>query len=146
MNFLRALIAPSSQKISNVSVCLIRVGIGILTIGHGIPKIMGGFETWNYLGTFVHPLGIYFLPVMWGFFGACTEFFGGIALTLGFMTRLASLALALMMFVATIWHIYKGDGFQQYSFPLSLLVIFVAFMIMGGGAYSLDARIANRKS
>lgn len=115
-----------------------RIGIGLLTVIHGIPKIKGGVDTWKSLGSAVNPLGIYFLPIIWGFLAACAEFFGGIALILGLGTRLASLALAIMMFVAAVWHIERGDKFTVYSFALSLMVVFLTWVIIGGGPFSLD--------
>ena len=144
--FLYRLLKPASSQSTQYALCIMRIGIGLLTIGHGIPKIMGGTVMWQELGTFVNPLGIYFLPIMWGFFGACTEFLGGIAFTLGLGTRIASICLSGMMLIATIWHVHRGDPYNLYSFPLSLIVVFVAFIIMGGGAYSIDGYLASKKS
>lgn len=133
------LLAPASPAVISFALVMLRVSVGILTIGHGYPKIMGGMTTWAQLGTFVQPLGIYFWPVMWGFLGAVTEFFGGIALTIGFDTRMSSLMLVLMMIVATVWHIDRGDGYNLYSFPLTLIFVYLAFFLMGGGAFSVDS-------
>ena len=133
------LLAPASPAVINLTLAMLRIALGILTIGHGYPKIMGGMQMWAQLGTFVQPLGIYFWPVMWGFLGACIEFFGGVALVVGLDTRMASLALVFMMIVATAWHIDRGDGFQLYSFPLTLIFVYFAFFIMGGGSFSIDS-------
>jgi putative oxidoreductase len=143
-NFFYYLTEPAAADTIQKTLCFMRVGIGILTIGHGIPKIMGGIETWRSLGSFVNPLGIYFLPVMWGFLGACTEFFGGIALTFGLATRLASACLIVMMFVAVVWHLRRGDSYDIYSFPLSLIVIYAAFLIIGSGTFSLDYQLSGK--
>lgn len=143
--FLYYLIKPASYTTTNKALCILRIGIGILTLMHGVPKMLGGSDTWRHLGTFVNPLGIYFLPLMWGFIGACTEFFGGIALIFGFATRLASIFLTAMMFVATVWHIDRGDSFNVYSFPLSLMVLYAAYVIMGSDMYSLDAYLAKKQ-
>lgn len=115
-----------------------RVGIGILTIGHGIPKILGGLQTWNELGKFLLPLHITFWPTFWGFVAACVEFFGGIMLVAGFGTRIASFFLIQMMVVAFIWHLSRKDSFTIYSFPLSLIVVYLGFLIVGSGPISLD--------
>lgn len=93
---------------------------------------------WRELGTFVIPIGIHFLPLMWGFLGAVTEFFGGMMLVAGFGTRIASAALVFMMWLAFMWHINRGDSYGVYSFPLSLLIIYGAFFLISGGAFSLD--------
>lgn len=132
------LFQQSSIKLQEQAFCFLRISIGILTILHGLPKILGGVSEWEQLGTFVHPLGIYFWPVFWGLLGALTEFLGGFALVLGFGTRLASFALTIMMFVATVWHIDRGDIFNVYSFPLSLIFVYYYFVLVGSGKYSLD--------
>jgi putative oxidoreductase len=134
---------PSSWFVQLV-LCGLRMCIGILTVGHGLPKILGGIETWHQLGTFMVPLGIHFLPTVWGFAAACTEFFGGIALILGLKTRLVSALLTFMMFVATMWHLSNGDPYKAYSFPLTLIVIFITFMLIGGGPLSIDHCIHKR--
>lgn len=119
----------------------LRVGIGFLSVCHGMPKFMGGTEQWQQLGMAMNSLGIHFLPVMWGFAAAVTEFFGGIALTLGIGTRLVALLEALAMIVAFIMHFRKGDPFTVYSFALTLIIVFITFIIIGGGKYSLDHRL-----
>ncbi len=63
--FFYYLIKPASYATTNKALCILRIGIGILTLMHGAPKMLGGSDTWRHLGTFVNPLGIYFLPLMW---------------------------------------------------------------------------------
>jgi putative oxidoreductase len=137
--FISCLLKPTSQTNTERALCFLRISLGILTLFHGIPKIMGGFSEWAQLGTFVQPLGIYFWPTFWGLLGACTEFFGGISLILGLGTRIAAFALTIMMFVATSWHLHRGDIFNVYSFPLTLIFVYYSFVIIGGGMYSLDS-------
>jgi putative oxidoreductase len=143
-HLLTYLLKPASAEQAQIALCLLRVGTGILTIGHGIPKIMGGVPVWSSIGTMTGYLGIHFLPTMWGFLGACTEFFGGIALVLGLGTKIASLCLIFMMLVATAMHISVGDPFRVYSFPLSLIVVFLTLLI-GSDKYSLDYYLFFRK-
>jgi putative oxidoreductase len=131
--------APASPTIMHIALCCMRVSIGLLTIGHGIPKIMGGTATWQSIGAAISVIGIYFWPTFWGFLAACTEVFGGFALILGWGTRLASFLLASMMIIAFLMHWQKGDSFIVYSYPLSMFIIFINFMIIGGGALSIDA-------
>lgn len=140
--FLIGSVAPSTVYYMLI---FMRVAIGLLTIGHGLPKIVGGVEMWQMLGNMTAAVGIHFMPVMWGFLGACTEFFGGILLMIGFGTRIASAALTVMMIVATAWHIHRGDSFNIYSFPLSLIVVFIVFMVIGSGPYSIDSKLNKGK-
>ena len=115
-----------------------RIALGVLSIGHGWPKLMGGWSMWSGLGTAVNTIGIYFLPVAWGLAGACIEFFGGIALILGFYTRIACLFLIAMMVIATLWHLKRGDPFSAWSFPLTLIAVYAAMFVIGAGKMSLD--------
>jgi putative oxidoreductase len=138
IDFFSYIFGSASSQYVEMAIAFMRVGIGVLTIFHGVPKIMGGVAMWKELGAFMHPLGIYFLPIMWGFLGAATEFFGGIALVLGLGTRIASVCLVIMMIVAFAWHLDRGDSYQVYSFPLSLIVVFLAFIVIGDGMYSLQ--------
>lgn len=130
---------PSTQQLQYAFLCL-RVSIGLLTMLHGLPKMVSGPVGWHMLGViFMGPLGISVLPTFWGLLGAITEFFGGIALVFGCATRIASSALTIMMTVATLWHIHNLDTYAVYSFPLTLIVIFIFFAYVGGGMYSVDS-------
>ena len=74
------------------------------------------------------------------------EFFGGIAITLGLLTRLAALGIGATMVVA-ILTVHLKQGFFNpggVEFPLSLLASAIALVITGAGAYSIDAAIAKR--
>lgn len=134
-----------SERLVNISILLLRISIGILTIGHGLPKIIGGPTMWTNVGGAIGTIGIHFFPMIWGFIAACTEFFGGVALIFGFGTRIVTFFLSIMMLVAFNWHIYKGDSFNVYSFPLTVLCVFIFYFIIGGGKYSLDHYIFREK-
>ena len=122
----------------NLGLLIIRLGLGIIFMIHGYPKLIGGINSWQWLGSQMGLLGIHFFPVMWGFIAAAVEFFGGALLILGFGTRLISLLLSFMMLVAFLYHVNKGDAFTVYSHPLSLLVVFIGLVFAGAGTYSLD--------
>ena len=142
--YVSRILGQASPESVNFALLFMRVGLGILSIGHGYPKLIGGPASWQSVGSALGYLGIHFLPVMWGLIGACTEFFGGIALILGLSTRFASLLLTLMMIVAFVMHFKTGDPFQVYSFSLSLAVVFIGFLITGSGKYSLDSYLSGQ--
>jgi putative oxidoreductase len=138
---IRYVIEQASPIAVDYALLFMRVAIGILTLLHGLPK-MGGVSVWHSLGTtFMYPLGIHFWPTLWGFLGFLSEFGGGILLVLGLGTRVASVALIIMMIIATAWHINKGDSFNVYSLPLTLIVVYAVFMVIGSGPYSVDAHV-----
>ncbi len=75
------------------------------------------------------------------------EFFGGVALMLGLMTRPAAIVSAITMMVALFW-VHWGNGFfldtHGIEYALALLSANVALIFIGGGQYSLDALIKTK--
>jgi len=133
----------SRYRSQDIGLLIIRVGIGVLFLFHGYPKIAGGSQTWLWLGSQMKHLGITFGATFWGFAAACSEFFGGMALIVGLATRIAALLMGFVMFVALVFHVTKGDSFGHYAHPLSLLIVFIGLAIAGGGIYSLDYVLKN---
>jgi putative oxidoreductase len=85
-------------------------------------------------------------PSVLGPFVAFVEFFGGIAILLGLLTRLAALGIGATMVVA-ILTVHLKNGFfapTGIEFPLSLLGSAIALVIAGAGDFSLDALIGKR--
>ena len=122
----------------DLGLMIIRIGLGLIFIRHGYPKVFKGVAEWQWLGDQMANIGITFWPIMWGFMAACTEFFGGIGLVLGLGTRVCAFFLAFVMFVATIMHITKSDPWGYISHPLSLCVVFIGLMVAGGGYFAVD--------
>ena len=75
------------DKYRDIGLLILRVGIGIMFVLHGLPKLISGSETWTMLGGSMKALGLGFAPTAWGFMAALSEFAGGILLTLGFFFR-----------------------------------------------------------
>ncbi|MEM3154119.1 MAG: DoxX family membrane protein [Candidatus Woesearchaeota archaeon] len=111
---------------------LLRIGLGIIFIMHGWPKIknpMGMKETTGFLSPLV----------------AIAEFFGGLGILLGFLTQIAGLALFVNMLGALYFHKFKwndvfiGKEKFGYEYPFILAIVALALALLGAGAYSLDA-------
>lgn len=122
----------------NMGLLVLRIGIGIIFIVHGLPKLMGGVETWTQLGSTMSMVGISFAPAFWGFMAAAAEAIGGLFIILGLLHRPVALLLIGTMIVALIMHVSAGDPFAVYSNALKGLVVFTALAITGPGKYSLD--------
>ena len=74
------------------------------------------------------------------------EFFGGVFLIIGLMTRLSSLFLIITMAVA-ILYVHLQNGFftynNGYEYAMVLLFSSMTILIGGAGAFSLDKLIFN---
>ncbi len=130
-------------RFANFGLLFIRIGLGMSMALHGWPKIAGGPDKWEKIGSVMQSLGIDFMPGAWGFMAAFAEFGCGILLMAGLMFAPASAMLAVTMLVAVMMHIGLGDGFIAYSHPLELLIIFTGLIITGPGRFSIDNVIAN---
>ncbi len=118
----------------------IRLGLGVMFMLHGWPKLAGGAKAWAKLGKAMGHLGIDFAPTLWGFAGAISEFGGGILLALGLLFRPACTMLVATMAVAATMHISKGDGFIAASHAIEAGIVFLGLLLIGPGRFALDAR------
>jgi uncharacterized membrane protein YphA (DoxX/SURF4 family) len=83
---------------------------------------------------------------VWGFLAAASEFFGGLALVFGGLTRPAAFFLVCTMIVATVQHYGRGDGYSGGAFhSIEMGLVCLSLLIMGPGKYSLDEKRAARK-
>ena len=128
----------------DVAPLVLRLVAGIIFLVHGTPKLFGpqpgitGFTAW------LRSMSVPFA----GFFGIVVplvEFFGGIALILGFLTQPFAALLAIIMIVASVLKKTKmgksftGDG--GWELDAILAAVMIALVIAGAGAYALDARL-----
>ncbi len=134
------------KKIFDVIVLIFRLYVGYRFIPFGWEKLMAGQEKWLFLGQQMGNLGIHFAPIFWGLAAAFSEFFGGIALLIGFCTRLAGPLLTFTMLVATIMHIKNNDPWTIYSVPLAWMIGFIAVTLYGAGTYSVDHWLWKKKT
>lgn len=126
-----------TQSKPNLGLLILRLGLGIMFLIHGWPKIIGGIEEWTNLGGRMGTLGIDFAPALWGFMGAFSEFGGAILLITGILFTPACALMLLTMAIATQMHVSSGDSFQIFSHPLTLSTVFLGLMFIGPGEWTL---------
>ena len=126
------------SRYKDAGLLLLRIGLGIMFILHGLPKLSGGPEAWTRVGAAAKYVGLDFLPAFWGFMAAFSEVFGGIFLIIGFLFRPACLMLLATMAVAAVMHIGKGDGFNVASHAIEAGIVFLSLIFIGPGKYSID--------
>jgi putative oxidoreductase len=122
------------DRLQPLALLLLRVVVGVIMIAHGKGKIFGGLGKHM---AFVSSLG---LPHWLGVLSASTEFFGGILLIAGLLTRLVGVAFCIEMCVAIAKVHFKNGLTSQggYEYPLSLAAISFALIWFGAGPISLD--------
>jgi putative oxidoreductase len=137
------LFRKTSDSQINLGLAILRLVLGTIFIAHGGQKLfVYGLE--GVAGGFAQ-MGVPFASFMGPFIGF-VEFFGGIAIILGLVTRLAGLGLFSTMIGAMVL-VHLPSGFFAPSgieFPLALAATALALVITGAGAYSVDALIARR--
>ena len=124
----------------------LRLPLGIIFAAHGAQKLFGWFGGYGLEGTGQWMASIGLEPgVLMAALSGSAEFFGGLALILGLLTRPAALVLAATMVVA-IFSVHINNGLfmsnNGYEFGLALLAGTVSLLISGGGRASVDRIIA----
>ena len=126
-------------KYRDAGLLVLRLGLGIMFLLHGLPLLTGGPKMWAGLGSEMGHLGIHFYPVAWGFMAAVSEGIGGLLLVLGVFYRPTCLLLCFVMIVATTKHLSEGDSFMmKTSRPLELAFVFFGLAFVGPGRFSID--------
>lgn len=126
----------------------LRIPIGIILIAHGSQKLFGWFGGYGLEGTgqWMTSIGLtpsYLMALMAG----SSEFFGGLLLLLGLLTRPTALVLSFTMVIA-IFSVHIGNGLflanNGYEFGLALLAATASLAVSGAGKLSLDNLLASR--
>jgi putative oxidoreductase len=135
----------------SIATTILRLTLGVVFFAHGAQKMLGWFGGPGFTGTMSFFTGAMHIPAPLAFLAIAAEFFGGIGLILGFLTRIAVLGIAVNMLVAiaTVHHAFgffmnwagtqKGEGFE---FHLLVLAMAAFLLIRGAGGISVDRAIA----
>ena len=127
---------------------LLRAVLGIIFTYHGYGKLFvkGGLPgTAQFFAMVGIPMANYAAVVV-----AFVEFFGGLLLIFGLLTRLTALALIVEMLVA-FFKVHLKQGFfispqaYGYEFILLILAVLVVILVNGAGEFSLGKKIFKNK-
>jgi putative oxidoreductase len=130
-----------------------RAVLGAIFFAHGSQKLLGWFDGPGLgatLRAFRDQLGI---PAPLALLAIAAEFFGGIGLVVGLLTRVAALGILLTIVVAMVMvHLRYGFFMNWYGnkpghgIEYHLLVIALALIVMvkGSGPLSFDLAISHR--
>ncbi len=129
---------------------VLRIVLGIIFIVHGYPKLFkapGPQGLAGYLKSIGIPAALLFAYVV-----GIVEFFGGVFLVLGLLTRWAAIGIAINMLVAMakvkfktgfVTKVMEGGWTGGYELDLSLFAIAVTLIFLGAGKFSLDVAVLN---
>lgn len=130
---------------------ILRLVLGVVFFAHGAQKMLGWFGGSGFSGTMNFFTSTMHIPAPLAFLAIAAEFFGGLGLILGFLTRIAAFGIAVNMLVAIAtvhgsnglfmnWSgTQKGEGFEYHLLVLAMTVF---LMIRGAGAFSVDHAVA----
>ncbi|HMJ17626.1 MAG TPA: DoxX family protein [Gemmatimonadaceae bacterium] len=132
--------SPSPRQLS-IGLAVLRVAVAAVFINHGRQKLfVYGFA--GVTGAFTQ-MGVPFPGIMGPLIGLL-EFFGGIALLLGLLTRLLAVGFVCDM-LGAILLVQLKRGFSAYELEFLLLGSSLALALMGAGRFSVDALLSARQ-
>lgn len=145
---MKTLLATLTSSQAGYAALALRLPIGIIFMAHGAQKLFAWFGGYGLEGTgaWMESIGLapgYLMALMAG----SAEFFGGLFILLGLLTRPAALALAGTMIVAIFTVHFENGLFMSnngYEFGLALLAASISLVFSGAGKASLDALISDK--
>lgn len=119
----------------DLAATLARIALGALMLVHGVPKIRNPSQAIGFVKGTGFPGGAVFAVLF-----TLLEFFGGIALLLGFLTQVVGALIALEMVATTIFAKTKlGKKFVGgYELDVAYLVLGLVVALLGAGPWSVD--------
>jgi putative oxidoreductase len=130
---------------NDVAFTILRIVLGVVFLAHGSQKMLGLFGGYGFHATmefFTH-MG---MPAAVAFLIICTEFFGGLGLIFGLLTRIAALGIAGLM-IGAIFMVHLPNGFfmnwagnqkgEGIEYHLLVLAVAAALLLRGAGAFSV---------
>jgi putative oxidoreductase len=127
-----------TENSMHIGLLVVRVGMGVAMIFHGYPKLLGGAERWESVGSALNYLGITWGHSTFGFMAGLIETLGGLLLIFGIFHLPVVFFLLSTVLVALIFKINTSDGFLGFAHPLEVSIIFLGLLIAGPGNYSID--------
>ena len=142
------LIQKTLSSADSLGTMPLRLIAGVIFTAHGAQNLFGWFGGYGLEGTGQFMASIGLEPgVLMALLAGSAEFFGGLALILGLLTRPAALVLAFTMLVA-IFTVHFDNGLfmsnNGYEFGLALLGMSLSLVVTGAGRFAVDNLIASR--
>ncbi len=135
----------------DTATAILRIVLGVVFFAHGAQKMLGWFGGYGLSATMGAFTRMMHIPAPLAFLAIAAEFFGGIGLIVGFLTRIAAFGIWVNMVVAIVavhrffgffmnWSgAQKGEGVEYHILVLAMTLL---LMIRGAGAFSIDHAIS----
>jgi putative oxidoreductase len=146
-----------NSRLQDIGILLLRVGLGLIMLYYGSQKMLGIFGGAGFEATirgFQERNGI---PPVLGTLAIFAEFAGALGIIVGLLTRVAAFGLVCTMGTALFFNasrpnlaveMFTEGSIQsagQVFFPAALLFGYLAILLIGPGAFSLDAKVFGSK-
>jgi putative oxidoreductase len=148
--------SPIVQRATDdLATLLIRIALGTVMLLHGaqklFPESLGGVGHEKTIEGLTQGAGV---PYFVAWLVILTEFFGGLFVVVGFLTRAAAIGIGCVM-VGAVLIVHLDHGFfmnwfgqksgEGYEYHLLAIAMCAALAVKGGGRWSIDGSIWNRR-
>ncbi|MEX2167849.1 MAG: DoxX family protein [Pirellulales bacterium] len=130
----------------DISLLILRVVVGVIFAAHGAQKVFGAFGGPGLEGITAAPpdgMGLLGYPVAIG------EFFGGLGIIIGFLSRFSAAANIVIM-LGAIAMVHGKNGFFQsdggFEYNLALIGLLAPILIAGPGRFAIGRFLPLPKS
>jgi putative oxidoreductase len=132
---------------NDAALTVLRLVLGVVFFAHGAQKLLGWFGGYGFTGTMgflTRQMGV---STPAAFLAIMIEFFGGLGLIAGFLTRIPALGIAVEM-ISVVFMFHFRNGFfmnwagnqkgEGYEYHLLAIAIAAVLLWRGAGPYSVD--------
>ncbi|SRR5258706_8096851 len=134
----------------DIALTILRLVLGVVFFAHGAQKLLGWFGGFGFQGTMgaMNHVGVS-APLV--YLIIAIEFFGGLGLIFGFLTRIPAFGVLVLM-IGAIFMFHLPNGFfmnwygnqkgEGIEFHLLAMAIAAALLLRGAGAFSVDRALS----
>jgi putative oxidoreductase len=140
-----AVLFRTNRNVTDATLVLLRLAMGIIMFPHGAQKMLGWFGGYGFASTMHALTAMMHIPVLLAVLAILAEFVGSILLIAGALTRLAALAISVNMAVAAVLSGAVRDGFFSTEYFIYALAVGITLTVVGPGRYSVDALLAKEE-
>jgi putative oxidoreductase len=138
---------------NDVALTTLRLVLGVVFFAHGAQKMLGWFGGYGFHGTMGFLTQKAGLPAPVALLVICVEFFGGLGLIIGLLTRIAALGIGVEM-IGAVFMVHLQNGFfmnwagnqkgEGFEYHLLAIAVAGALLLRGAGAFSVDRALSEK--